>query len=208
MTPEKINETYNAVIAYIRIKHTAEIDEAYDFFWEEEDPEEFLQGNAMTLGFLNFEDWMVCDYKPKDKPCFIDRYIEENSPSEEQLKTLEALKSSFISIFEVKGPDGDGFLLHDLASKKDVIVSDPRFGELPTGYLLGARIIETPKEFLIGRCIYPFGTELRQDIIDSIEHQCARFRRHIDENATHADYLRSETYACNMLWTSHLFRTQ
>ena len=64
-----------SIIHYVRDNHASDIDKAYSYFWDDAQPDEFLGGTALELGFVNFEDWLLFDYKVNEKKqTFIDIY--------------------------------------------------------------------------------------------------------------------------------------
>ncbi len=66
-------ELFQSVVTFARTKQADLIDKAYEFFWEEEDPQDSFGGTALSLGFINFEDWLVCDYRTEDGNSLIDQ---------------------------------------------------------------------------------------------------------------------------------------
>ena len=52
-----------SIINYVRGNYADVIDKAYEHFWDQSHPDEFLSGTALELGFVNFEDWLIFDYK-------------------------------------------------------------------------------------------------------------------------------------------------
>ena len=52
-----------SIIQFVRENHAETIDKAYKYFWDDQTPEEFMGGTALSLGFMNFEDWLIFDYK-------------------------------------------------------------------------------------------------------------------------------------------------
>ncbi len=207
MTEDIVTEAYSKVIDYIRKNHTKEIDEAYDFFWEEEDPADIMGGRAFELGFINFEDWLICDYLPSDgSPGFIDIYIESEHPSDEVRAVLTSLKESCLSLYEVKkagSPTG----LSDIAmGADDFEVEDEQLSHLEAGYSFAARFIDVEGTRRIGRSVYPFGVKMKDEMMRLINAQLARYQKNKNPEGTMKDFLRDESYAFNMTWMSCLYR--
>jgi hypothetical protein len=200
---EDISEVFNKVIHYIRTKHAGEIDTAYDFFWEEEDPQDIMSSNALELGFLNFEDWLVCDYRPKKSVGFIDRYLEDEKPDDDATKVLRALRDSMISLYEVLSVGG-GVTLKDLVRDTDVTLQDEGLSSLAPGKLFAARILSVDDEPLMGGCVYPFG-DRKDPVLQALQSQYERYTKHVDSGAHMEAFLRSETYVFNTIWVSSLY---
>jgi hypothetical protein len=200
---EDISEVFNKVIQYIRTKHAGEIDTAYEFFWEEEDPQDILSSNALELGFLNFEDWLVCDYHPKEGTGFIDRYIQDEKPDEETMKLLGSLKDSFISLYEVLSVEGS-VQLKDLVRNTELTLQEEGLSSLTPGKLFATRLLSIDDEPFMGRCVYPFG-DRKDPVLQALQSQYERYTKHVDSGADMEAFLRSETYVVNTIWVSSLY---
>ncbi|MCK4910986.1 MAG: hypothetical protein KAR83_05070 [Thermodesulfovibrionales bacterium] len=207
MSEDIISEAYAEVTEFARQKYEKAIDTAYDFFWEEEDPMDMMGGSALELGFINFEDWLVCDYRPEEKsPGFIDLFLHSENPSDEIKEVLEKLKVSYISLYEVKKA-GNPVVLSDIATGDDDFeVNDEQLSHLEKGYAFAARFIETDGERKIGRSVYPFGIKMKDEILKLINAQFARYKKNKNSEGTMKDFLVDESYAFNMTWMSCLQR--
>lgn len=204
-TGRMIEELYGALIEYARENHPEEIDRAYEHFWEEEDPAEFLLGTALDLGFVNFEDWLVCDYLLDGGEGLIDRYIVDKNPPPEAAGLLRAMKDSCISLYEVASTDG-ALRLRDIALGEEVEVEDPRLHGLARGYALAARLIHVGAGGgpVLGRCIYPFGVERKELASSFLDMQFSRYRKNRNPEADMAAFLREESGVFNMVWVTCL----
>ncbi|MDP1759439.1 MAG: hypothetical protein Q8K77_06550, partial [Thermodesulfovibrionales bacterium] len=96
-------ELIQSIINYVRENHADAIDKAYAYFWDEKNPDEFLTGNALYIGFVNFEDWLIFDYKANDAgESFIGLYIKNASGlKDDERKLLNKIKGSLLSLYEV-----------------------------------------------------------------------------------------------------------
>jgi len=199
------NEPFTNVMDYVRSSFPDEVDEAYDHYWEEDDPEDFLSGMPLELGFLNFEDWLVCDYAPKDGKCMIDRYIDEKKPSQDEIKVLEALKDSFVSIYEVASNKDGVTKFRDIVrdGSPEYDIKDERFSSLPVGECFGGRLLNVDGTWHMGRSLYPFGKARKGQALDYFGMMTKRFLK-FNKDATVDDFLRQESYAVNIVWLSCL----
>lgn len=208
MTRDKWQEVFNSLIKYIRENHKKEIDEAYDFFWEEEEPDEFLGGNALIMGFHNFEDWLACDYVDKEtKKSFIDLYTDAKSPSGDESSILEAMKGSFTSLFEVKSI-GESVVLNDIVTGKDLTIKDKRLNALSIGDMFGARILDPGGNPIFTNAIYPFGNKFKEHVMKNLDAMYARYEKHCEGQGCMEDFLRQETYTINTVWVTCLFKAK
>ena len=208
MNKEQWQEVFNSVMDYIREYHDKDIEDAYEFFWEEESPEEFLSGTPLIMGFHNFEDWAICDYNPKGaQPPYIDSYIETKSPDEDTLKALRAMQDSYISLFEVKSA-GDETTLHCLTTNKDISIKDERLKTLSKGDMFGARILELGEGLFMTSAIYPFGSNFKESVMKHYNAMYDRYAKHCDGEPSHAAFLKQESYTINTVWVTCLFRAK
>jgi hypothetical protein len=207
MSEEGLAHTYDTVIEFAREKHGKVIDDAYDFFWEEDDPADMLMGHALELGFINFEDWLVCDYIPTDgSKGLIDRYIESEQPGEEIKSTLISMRDSFLSLYEVV-ESGDPVRLRDIALGSDPFeISGDKLSDLEKGYVFAARFMEIGDSMEMGRSVYPFGASMKETITDLLTRQFERYHKNKNPEGGMEEFLRDESYTFNITWMSCLFR--
>lgn len=199
------NGPFTRAMDYVRAGFPQEVEDAYDQYWEEDDPEDFLSGMPLELGFLNYEDWLICDYAPTDGKCMIDRYIAEKGPSAEDIKTLNALKDSFVSIYEVIANDSGATMLKDVVREDSPVydIEDERFSALPVGECFGARLLQIDGKWHVGRSLYPFGKARKEQALEYFGIMLKRFRK-FNQDASVEDFLRAESYTVNIVWLSCL----
>src|SRR5574340_1486761 len=115
-----------SIIQYVREKHADTIDKAYKYFWDDQNPEEIMGGTALSLGFLNFEDWLIFDYKVNvEKETFIDIFIKENPLAAAEISLLKRIKESVISLYEVASTAKDKrIILKDLLMEEEHTLRD------------------------------------------------------------------------------------
>lgn len=198
------DDLYNAVIEFMRDEHSGMIDEAYEFFWEEEYPEDFLSGTALELGFINFEDWLVCDYAPKEGAGAIDMYMEKNRAEGERREMLLAMKGSFICLYEALPAQG-GLGLRDLVLGGETTVEND-LPHLKEGNVFAARLVPFGGGQVFGRCVYPFTKELTGEITAALIKNFDRYKKHKAPGGDLRRFLKDESYLFNTIWVSNLFR--
>ena len=202
---------YAEVISHMRVKHPEIIDAAYEFFWEEEYPEEFLSGLPLELGFVNFEDWFICDYKNPDSGFITDLYLEETGQKEngEKAAPMLAVKNSFISLYEAKkivsSPEVEAEL-EDVLLGGTRLVSVPASG-MKAGDIFATRIIDLAGGSVMGACLYPFGAKVKPVVLESVSRQFERYRKNKKPDGGLHDFLKEESYIFNTIWLSGLYRT-
>ncbi len=200
---------YGEVISHMRVKHPEMIDAAYEFFWEEEYPEEFLSGLPLELGFVNFEDWFICDYKDPKAGFITDFYLEETGQKEnaEKAAAMLAVKNSSISLYETKKmlPSSEEAELEDVLLGGTRLVRVPA-GGMKEGDLFATRIINLAGSDVMGACLYPFGAAVRAVVLESVKVQFERYRKNKKPDGGLADFLKDESYIFNVIWLSGLYK--
>lgn len=196
---------FQSVIDYARENHADEIDRAYEYFWEEESPEDFLNGTALSLAFVNFEDWLVCDWRDKEKDSLIDRYIKDANLDSEKRAILDAMKESVICLYEVDTP-GEVVILKDMFLGEEIMTKDPILRTLKKGDMFAARFIDIDGDYIMGRGVYPFSQALRDSILLSVDKQYARYVKNKNPGGSKRLFLKEESYLFNMIWFHNLDR--
>lgn len=192
---------YGRIMRYMRKSYPEVIDRAYEFFWEEEDPAEFLAGLALELAFLNFEDWFICDYADEEAGPCLDLYPAQGEPP----GALAALKASVISLYEVVQAGPEEAEARDMLLGGPAQIVKPVPAGLEEGNVFGARFINLDGSPVMGGCIYPFGKEMKEAVLADIGRQLARFKKHHPGRGT-KDFLKTHSYVFNMVWVSHLYK--
>ena len=207
MTKAEITAIYADVMEYARTELPKLIDDAYEYFWEEEDPTEIVGGQALELALLNFEDWFVCDYRHGDyATSIVDIYINAKDPDETVKAVLTKLRDSHLSMYEVTR-QGNPIGLKDIALNEDEFeLDDSQLESLEPGYVFATRFIEVDGKQIMGTGVYPFGKEMKDPIIYLIEAQFKRYTKNKNTEGTMKDFLKDEPYAFNMTWVSCLYR--
>jgi hypothetical protein len=196
---------FNQVITYVREHHREDIDLGYTSFWEEEFPEDFLSGTALELAFINFEDWLLCDYRDKDGRALIDTYLEHEDVTEQDRGTLVAMRDSVVSLYEVSST-GDGIVLRDLVLDGEVFTRDSALSNLKPGDVFAARLIPHGDTHVLGRGVYPFHAGARDTLLQYVERQYDRYHRHKNPEGGMRRFLKDEAYLFNIIWVNSLFK--
>lgn len=200
---------FKEIIEWARNNLEDEIDAAYEYFWEEEYPEDYLQGVALEIGFVNFEDWLLYDRKISDSKGLIGLYIETHPDTDkEALSVLEKMKDSVISLYEVTSK-GKTLVLKDLLFDTELkapeLISPELASSLKSGDVFATRFLNLDGVPAMADCIYPFGRKLKADVLNSIKGQYERYRKNENPNGTLRDFLKSYSDVFNTIWYSELF---
>jgi len=196
-------ELYGNVMDFMRVSFPGMIDRAYEFFWEEEEPEQFLSGLGLELAFVNFEDWFVCDYGEPEGPV-IDIYLEKSGDAEPE--KYAPLKNSVISAFLVRKVTDTEMEIEDLLQGEIHKISPVPFEGIKEGDFFASRVLVIEGEPVLGACIYPFGEGMRDAVLSAINGQHIRYKKNKNPGGTVRDFLKDESYSFNMIWMSGLYK--
>jgi hypothetical protein len=200
-------ELFESIMNFARTNHAELIDKAYEYYWEEDDPEDFMGGTALGLAFINFEDWFVCDHRTEDGESIIDMYRDASEGlSEDDLKALEAMRDSHLSIYEVVA-SGDQVALKDLVLDEEFTTEHDSLKSLKDGDVFASRFINLDGERVMSRCVYPFSTGAKDHVMENFGIALKRFMKHEPEG-TVRDFIKKYSYTFNILWLDNIFKSR
>jgi len=205
---KQLKGLFHDIVQYVRLNHAEDIDKAYSYFWEGENPDEFLGGTALSLGFHNFEDWLVFDYKinPPDKT-FIDLFINSRQDlSEEAVSVLRKAQNSVLSLYEVSSVAKDKrVILKDILLDKDSDVREKTLTQgLKKGDLFATRLLNLDGNNVMAGCVYPYLPGQKQQILAYIDRQYRRYIKNVKQHGTMRDYLKDYGDVFNLIWMNFI----
>lgn len=204
---EKVVGLMQAVMIYSREKLEDRIDKAYEYFFEEEFPEDILSGAPLDLAFINFEDWFVCDYRTEDGRSPIDFFVDEEKEGlgEEDLKTFEHMKNSLIRLVEIKSVVGAEIVMEDIFMGGELkAVDEKRLEGIAVGDLIAARFIDIDGKLVMTGAAYPFGQTMKERVLGYVEKQFSRYARREKDGGTKADFSKKYSDIFNIIWMNGL----
>lgn len=195
---------FQSIICDIRENHPETIDKAYEYFWDGQMPDEFLSGTALSVGFINFEDWLVFDHKiNEDRETFIDNYIKCNKElNEEEHVLLNRIKGSVISLYEVASVSKEKrVLLRDLLIGEEFDLRDKSLSKgLKKGDIFAARLLMLDGKYVMSGCVYPFNAAQKKAVLRYIEKQFDRYKRNVNPDGSMRDFLKDYGDVLNIIW--------
>ncbi|MBI5076673.1 MAG: hypothetical protein HZB62_16115 [Nitrospirae bacterium] len=205
---KQLKELFNDIVEYVRVNHTEGIDKAYSYFWDGETPDEFLGGSALTLGFHNFEDWMIFDHKVNEEgDTYIDFFISDNKDLDDQaVALLRRSKDSVISLFEVTSVAKDKrVLLKDILLDRDAELREKYLTQsLKKGDLFATRLFKLDNVDVLSACVYPYNRSQKKKVLANIDKQFKRYIRNVKQDGTMHDYLKDYGDVFNLIWMSFI----
>lgn len=189
---------------HVRQNHAGTIDKAYAYFWEELQPDEFLGGTALELGFINFEDWLVFDYKSKEqKETFVDIFVREKGDLKaEEIALLNKIKDSVISLYEVESVSKDKRIrVKDLLMDCEFVLKHKALiNGLKKGDVFAARLLELDGNHVLSGCAYPYSPALKKRVLARMEFEFGRYRRNVDPEGGIRNFLKDYGDLFNIIW--------
>ncbi len=188
------------VTRFIYENYSSEIMEAHEVFWEEERPEEILGGILLEIGEMNFNDYLLFDYKNVYGQRFLDLYEKEGDFKSGDEPYIKKAKESRISLYEVDDISGDNLTLKDLLLGNKYNIRSNTLKDLKKGDLFATRLIYLDGRYEILPCAYPFKASHKEEIMELIDKQFKRYLKNENPQGTMKDFLDDHSQFFNVLW--------
>jgi hypothetical protein len=191
----------NSIIRFVRENHAEAIDKAYAYFWDGNSPDEFMRGTALSLGFLNFEDWLIFDYKV-NKETFIDLYLKNHTVKDDEAALLNSIKDSVISLYEVSSVAKDKQIrLKDLLMDSEHALRDKALTRgLNKGDIFATRLLMLDGKPCMSGCVYPYTAAQKNTVLTFVDQQFKRYTRNVNPEGTMRDFLKDYGDVLNVIW--------
>ncbi len=204
---KQLKELFQDIVQYVRINHTEIIDTAYSYYWDGQNPDEFLGGTALSLGFHNFEDWMVFNYKVNEEgETFVDLFMKSRDLSDDAASILGRAKDSVLSLYEVFSVAKDKrVLLKDILLGREVDLRDKAMTQgLKKGDLFATRVLNLDGKDVMGGCVYPYLSAQKKQILAYIASQFKRYTKNVKQEGDMKDYLKDYGDVFNLIWMNFI----
>lgn len=199
---------FQSMILYARENYKDTIDKAYEYFWEDNYPEDFLRGIALDIAFVNFEDWLIFDYKVNnDKETFIDIYSKCNKElKDDELSLLNKIKETVLSLYEVIAVSHEEEIhLKDLLLEGDFIVSNKNLaGGIKTGDIFATRLLTLDGKTVMSNCVYPYTAGYKKTILEYIDKEFYRYTKNENPQSNMKNFLKDYGDFFNILWIDNI----
>jgi hypothetical protein len=192
-----------SIIQYVREKHAETIDKAYAYFWDDNNPDEFMGGTALSLGFLNFEDWLIFDYKVNNaNETFIDIYLKNHPLKDSETSLLKSIKDSVISLYEVLSVARDKkIVLKDLLMGGEHTLRDKALTRgLNKGDIFATRLLTLDGKTCMSGCVYPYTSDQKKTVLTYVDKQFKRYIKNVRPEGTMGDFLKDYGDVLNVIW--------
>jgi hypothetical protein len=197
-------EIARTIMERAREKHVEAIDKAYEYFWDSNHPDEFMNGTALALGFVNFEDWFIFDYKANEMgETFLDLYAKDKQcPSREESSVLSRMRESVLSLYEVASVSKDKrVLLKDLLLGEEVSLREKTLTRgLKKGDLFAARILQLDGRHVMSGSVYPYLQTQKKRVLAYVEKQYSRYKKNVNREGMMREYLKEYGDVFNLVW--------
>jgi hypothetical protein len=188
-----------------KLKHL--ISDAYSFYWDEFDPEEYIDDqDTMQMADINFLDWFICDWESEDGEKVIDSFIVQNRYlKEDELIVLNKLRESIISLYEIQEVFPDkGFIAKDLLLGGNLEIRDRSASRsLVRWDVIAARVTSFEDIYIMPGSIYPYSQGSKDEIIEGIMECFDDYKLDYTDVALR-DFLKDEGSIFNFFWCENI----
>jgi hypothetical protein len=198
-----------SIIQFVRTHHAETIDKAYKYFWDDQTPDEFMAGTALSLGFLNFEDWLIFDYKVnKEKETFIDIYMKDRPLKDNEMSLLNSIKGSIIGLYEVASVSKDKrIVLKDLLIDGEYTLRDKALTRgLNKGDIFATRLLTLDGKTCMSGCVYPYTADQKKTVLTYVDKQFRRYIKNVKPDGTMRDFLKDYGDILNVIWMNLIMK--
>jgi hypothetical protein len=190
--------------AFFRRHYQDSLDDALSIFWDDFDPEQYLNKATLPLADINFWEWVVFDYvvDEEDDATLVDLFMEESrriSPDEHRILTM--MRNSVISLYEVQEVFPEkGMLLKDLVLGGEYDVREKAATRSVRKWdIFAARLLHIDGTFIMSGAVYPYHLKFKEAILADIQGEFEDYR--IDyPDATLDDFLKRNSDIFNFYW--------
>jgi hypothetical protein len=203
---------FQSAINYVRENHAEAIDAAYKYFWDDQQPDEIMGGVALELGFINFEDWLIFDYKAnEEKETFLTIYGKcDPCLGTEESAVIDKIKDSVLSLYEVASVSLDKkVLLRDLLLDREFSLRDKTLTRgLKKGDIFATRLLALDGNDVMSGCVYPYGADQKARVLRYIDRQFGRYKRNVCPGGDMAGYLKDYGDVFNLIWMNFIINPE
>lgn len=180
------------------------IDDAYDYFWDDFDPEKELDKELLQFSDVNFWEWVTYDWVPdeNDGRTLIEHFIESNKRLiPDELKVLKTMNKAVISLYEVQEVFPEkGLLLKDLLMGGEYDIRERLATRSAKKWdIFAARLLHLDDKYIMSGCIYPYHIEKKERILTNINEIFEDYKEECS-GASMDDFLKAEGDIFNFFW--------
>ncbi len=198
------------ILAFVRRNYRNRIDDAYDYFWDDFDPEEYLDAYSFSLADINFWEWLVHDWEPEEDngKTPIELYMESaRGLGPEDKKVLLRMNDAVISLYEVQEvfPE-EGLLLKDLLLGGECYVRErAATRSLRRWDIFATRLLRLDDNIIMSGCIYPYSRTHKEPMINYLKKCFNSYRKDFPES-TMREFLKRCSDVFNYCWYENIRR--
>jgi hypothetical protein len=193
-----------ALIAFFEKNYKYTMEDAHFIFWDEFNPNEYLEGTSLDIAYQNFLEWVVFDYlidEDNDKT-LIDFYMENNRKlSLDEHKVLTMMKNSVISLYEVQEVFPEkGLLLKDLLMGGEYDVKErAATRSLRKWDIFATRLLLVDSNYIMSGSVYPYSLKQKERIFDDIQSEFEDYKQEYPD-ASMDVFLKYNSENFNFYW--------
>lgn len=192
------------LLRYFKKYHKAALDDAYAIYWDDFDPEEYLDRGTLGLAEINFWEWVVFDFEVDENngKTLIDAYIENNKRlTLDELNVLNMMRHAVISLYEVQEVFPEkGLLVKDLLLGGEYDIREKTATRsLRKWDIFAARLLHLDGQYIMSGAVYPYSVRRKEEIISKIKEDFEGYKGEYPDG-TLDDYLKKNSDYFVFLW--------
>lgn len=180
------------------------LEDAVYIFWDDFDPEQYLDEEMLRLTDINFREWVVFDHivDEDNGRTLIDLYMESNRRlSADEHRILSMMKNSVLSLYEVQEVFPEkGLLLKDLLLGGEYDVQEKAATRRPRKWdIFAARLLPVEGAFIMSGSVYPYHSRQKETMLEYIRAEFEDYRLEYP-GAVMDDFLKKNSEIFNFYW--------
>jgi hypothetical protein len=173
------------------------------FFWNDSNPKEFLKGDSLESGEINFWEWVVHDWVDGVRgKSLIDLYLEnKRSLPVDERRILTMLKNSVLSLYEVQEVYPEkGLSLKDLIRGGQYDVKEKAATEsLAKWDIVATRLLQVDGLYTMSGAAYSYPIRFKDDILRDILSLHKRYKKKTPDSDMDG-FLKANGQRFNFYW--------
>jgi len=192
------------ILGFFRKNYQVRLNDADLIFWNDFEPEKYLNEKTLSLAEINFWEWVIYDYivDEKNNKTLIDLFMENNRRlSSDEHRILTMMKKSVISLYEVQEifPE-KGLLLKDLLLGGEYDVKEKAATRSVRKWdIFASRLLHVDGAYVMSGSVYPYHLKQKEMILEDIHAEFEDYR--IDfPNIALDEFLKKNSEMFNFYW--------
>jgi hypothetical protein len=201
-------ELVKSVLLFAKKRYGESIAQAFDYFWDDFDPQVSLDSGLADMADINFWEWLAHDWRPEgnqDKT-LIELYITNSRGlREREITVLDKLNTAVLSLYEVQQvyPE-QGLLLYDVLLGKEYQVKEVvATRSLKKWDVFATRLLHIDSSYIMSGCAYSFHRSEKEIMLKHLKKCFLDYKRDMPESSM-SEFLKRNGDLFNYYWCEQI----